>query len=100
MRRSRLILVVFCGLACAGILGAAGRKAVKITTFKPPDFSKAMAHRVVRVIDGDTIVVVRDGTDPFNVRPIGVDTLETVHPSKPVQYYGKEASRFVDLSLL
>jgi micrococcal nuclease len=28
------------------------------------------------------------------VRLIGVDTPETVHPSKPVEAYGKEASRF------
>ena len=45
---------------------------------------------VIRVVDGDTIVL--DGKE--RVRLIGVDTPETVHPSKPVEYYGKEASSF------
>ena len=46
-----------------------------------------------RVIDGDTIVVEIDGKQE-KVRLIGVDTPETVHPSKPVEYFGKEASEF------
>ena len=28
------------------------------------------------------------------VRLIGVDTPETVHPTKPVEYFGREASAF------
>ena len=31
------------------------------------------------------------------VRLIGVDTPETKHPAKPVQYFGKEASAFTRL---
>lgn len=46
-----------------------------------------------RVIDGDTIVVAIEDKQE-KVRLIGVDTPETVHPSKPVQYFGKEASEF------
>lgn len=48
---------------------------------------------VVRVIDGDTIVVRLDGHDE-DVRLIGVDTPETVKPGTPVQCYGERASRF------
>lgn len=44
--------------------------------------------KVIRVIDGDTIKIEGDKV----VRYIGIDTPETVHPSKPVQCYGKEAS--------
>jgi len=47
--------------------------------------------RVARVIDGDTIEVVT-GEGMRRVRYIGVDTPETVHPSKPVACMGKEAS--------
>jgi micrococcal nuclease len=50
--------------------------------------------RVVRVVDGDTIVVSRDGSEE-RVRFIGVDTPESVHPdaSKNVPY-GKVASAY------
>ena len=44
-------------------------------------------------MDGDTVVLLVDGV-PVKVRLIGVDTPETVHPSKPVERYGKEASAF------
>ena len=44
----------------------------------------------IRVIDGDTIIL----DDNERVRLIGVDTPETVHPQKPVEYFGKEASAF------
>jgi endonuclease YncB( thermonuclease family) len=47
-------------------------------------------RHVTRVIDGDTIIL--DGGE--RLRLIGVDTPETVHPQKPVEYFGKEASAF------
>ena len=50
-------------------------------------------YRCTRVVDGDTIVVNIDGVKE-KVRLIGVDTPETVHPTKPVEYFGKEASDF------
>ena len=45
---------------------------------------------VERVVDGDTIMVEGIGS----VRLIGVDTPETVHPNRPVEFFGKEASAF------
>lgn len=45
---------------------------------------------VERVIDGDTLKL----SDGRKIRLIGVDTPETVHPFKPVECYGKEASNF------
>lgn len=51
---------------------------------------KTEYREVIRVIDGDTIVL--DGNE--KVRLIGVDTPETKHPEKTVQYFGKEASAF------
>jgi len=47
-------------------------------------------HTVRRVVDGDTLLLA----NKERVRLIGVDTPETKHPNKPVQYYGKEASAF------
>jgi micrococcal nuclease len=46
--------------------------------------------KVKRVIDGDTIML----ESGERVRLIGVDTPETVHPKKPVEKFGKEASAF------
>jgi len=47
--------------------------------------------RVVRVVDGDT-VVVRTGGHQERVRYIGVDTPESVKPGTPVQCFAKAAS--------
>jgi micrococcal nuclease len=47
--------------------------------------------RVVRVVDGDTIVASVDGEDEY-VRYIGIDTPETVKPDTPVQCFGPNAS--------
>ncbi len=57
-----------------------------------PDLSVAQTlYLCERVIDGDTIELEKIG----KVRLIGVDTPETVHPSKPVERFGKEASEFL-----
>lgn len=51
------------------------------------------AYNVMSVIDGDTIKArLASGGEIVSVRLIGIDTPETVHPSKPVQCFGKEAS--------
>lgn len=81
---------------------AVGLKNVSKTEKKPqetkaedPNFTKA---EVKRVIDGDTIEVTYQNTD-HKLRMIGVDTPETVHPSKPIEYFGKEASAFTKKAL-
>lgn len=53
---------------------------------------------VADVVDGDTVHVGR-GWRRTIVRLIGVDAPETVHPEKPVQFYGPEASAFTSRSL-
>ena len=60
--------------------------------------SGIVAGIVKRVVDGDTAVVVV-GNEERRVRFLGVDTPETVHPNKPAQFYGKEASNFTKNSL-
>ena len=56
--------------------------------------SRDTAYRVLKVVDGDTIKIDFKGKSE-TVRLIGVDTRETVHPNKPVEFYGKEASAFL-----
>ena len=48
---------------------------------------------VTKVVDGDTIWVKGEG-ERLKVRLIGVDTPETVHPTKEVECYGPESSDF------
>ena len=72
------------GFALAGRLVLA---AVALLAIAP---AEAAAQVVERVVDGDTIVVRNVG----RVRLIGVDTPETVHPSRPVEFFGREASAF------
>jgi endonuclease YncB( thermonuclease family) len=52
--------------------------------------SNAQTLKCTRVVDGDTIIL----NNGERVRLISVDTPETKHPKKPVEYYGKEASAF------
>lgn len=54
--------------------------------------------KVTRVVDGDTIEVDLNGKVE-KVRLIGVDTPETVHPTKGEEPYGKEASNFTKAQL-
>jgi micrococcal nuclease len=57
--------------------------------------ASAVPAELVRVVDGDTIVVRTDGkSGQETVRLIGIDTPETKKPNTPVQCYGKEASAF------
>ncbi|MDO8615560.1 MAG: thermonuclease family protein [Dehalococcoidia bacterium] len=54
----------------------------------PPGLTPAT---VIRVVDGDTIVVSIEGREQ-KLRYTGVNTPETVDPRRPVECFGKEAS--------
>ena len=55
------------------------------------DGAKTGQHfKVVRVIDGDTVKLETGES----LRYIGIDTPETKHPSKEMEYFGTEASEF------
>ena len=65
--------------------------AAQVPTNTPVPTPERTEASVIRVIDGDTIEVAIDDRT-FTVRYIGVDTPETVHPEKPVEWMGPEAS--------
>lgn len=77
----------------AGPAEAISNADAAVTVSSTPEFivSKDDLYEVLSVVDGDTIVVDLNGVKE-TVRLIGVDTPETVHPSKPVQCFGTEAS--------
>ena len=91
----RVLLLLF--MLTALLLPAADAKP------KPPryDLQPNVVYEVSvrRVVDGDTIVVDFSTGERERVRLIGVNTPETVHPKKPVEYYGKEANDFTKREL-
>lgn len=71
-------------------------KGIQVTVTQPQ--AQTFDAKVVKVVDGDTIKISY-GSKQETVRFLLMDTPETVHPSKPVEPYGKEASNFVKESL-
>lgn len=63
------------------------------TSDNPSNISSEL-YKVVRVVDGDTIIIDYNGTEE-RVRLIGVDTPESVHPNKEKNTeFGTTASNF------
>jgi micrococcal nuclease len=78
-------------------------------SYAAADLSLMVRAEVVGHVDGDTIrvrIASNGGTAPAElgvvetIRLIGVDTPETVHPRRPVERFGKEASDFTRARLL
>ncbi len=91
MLRRTLLTFLLLAIAAGAAAAAAGRDR---SAAPPPE-----TVTVVKVFDGDTIVVLRGGRE-VTVRLIGVDTPETERPKTPVQFFGPEASDFTRRSLL
>ncbi|WP_051427424.1 thermonuclease family protein [Arthrobacter sp. H20] len=85
-RRRFLIAIVLAASVVAGIAGCG------------PASADAQAGEVVRVIDGDTLVINFNNEDQ-TVRLLNVDTPETKHPDKAVECLGPEATAFLELTL-
>jgi micrococcal nuclease len=86
-RRSRAPALVATALASLLLSGCAA------TTAADPDPASASGANavVVRVVDGDTVVVSIGGAEE-SARLIGIDTPETKRPDTPVECFGPEAS--------
>jgi micrococcal nuclease len=56
--------------------------------------SSPFRARVVRVVDGDTLIVQAGSGGDTRIRVIGIDTPEDVDPDKPVQCFGLRAAAF------
>ena len=84
MARTRAVVVVTV-LAAASVLGWWSGLARR--TADPE-------ARVVRAVDGDTLVVAFADGHTDTIRVLGVDTPETHDPRKPVQCFGPEAAAY------
>jgi micrococcal nuclease len=58
---------------------------------KKPTPKDGSTLKILRVVDGDTVEIETE-TGPLKVRIIDIDTPETVHPFKPVEPGGPEAT--------
>lgn len=76
-----LVLIAGCSTATAN--------PSPVTGFAPLGTTETV--RVVRVVDGDTIVIDRGGGNE-RVRYLGIDTPESVKPNTPVEFMAREAS--------
>ena len=83
-----LVLVASCAAPVTTPTAPPASTPATVQTTEPSNIVDA---QVTRVIDGDTIEVNLAGKT-YTVRYIGIDTPETVHPDKPVQDFGPEAS--------
>lgn len=95
-RARRLSLATLVTLAMVFLLARFGGDLRDV--LRPAPRPGAEWFEVVRVIDGDTILVA---PNPFpqsasgdRLRLLGVDTPESVHPAKPVERFGLEAAAF------
>jgi micrococcal nuclease len=78
-----LILVLLGAIAYTSLSGTTGG-------WDGPGRGESGWARVLRVVDGDTVVLAGLGSS----RIVGVDTPETVKPDTPVQCFGPRASAF------
>lgn len=104
-----------CGICNPPLLSAAAEPSApkelyrvntaKLAKTRDAPTSRMVPAEVIGHVDGDT-VRVRIANPPADlkavetIRMLGVDTPETVHPNKPVEYFGKEASNFTKERLL
>ncbi|MFH1231012.1 MAG: thermonuclease family protein [Planctomycetota bacterium] len=89
-----LIILPACGKTQAETPPASSSKPTA-PQYPVKDLKGYIACKVSRVVDGDTVDIIFNNND-IRIRLIGVDTPETVHPKKPVEAYGKEASNFLN----
>ncbi len=92
-RNIGIILVILGTLIMGGNQISNGKIELPTKTSKTETQIIHKGYKVKKVVDGDTIsVYMKDGTVE-NIRFVGINTPESVDPRRPVQCFGKEASK-------
>jgi micrococcal nuclease len=73
------------------LLAAAALAVAALILLQRPHGERRLSARVVRDVDGDTLVASAGGRS-FYVRLLGIDTPETHRPGTPVECGGRDAS--------
>ena len=87
----KILLLIFFALVIGCTSNDSQNLEVKPPVTEPNEknsFSNLIKYKVIRVIDGDTVELKNGERLRYN----DIDTPETVHPSKPVECYGPQAS--------
>ena len=87
----KILLLIFFVLVIGCTSNASQNLEVKPLETEPNEkisSSNLIKYEVIRVIDGDTVELKNGERLRYN----DIDTPETVHPSKPVECYGPQAS--------
>ncbi len=90
-----VILVSLAAIAVAALYGFRSEMPTDEKVAVPTDLcgiGSCETATVDRVIDGDTLDVITSTGNQQRIRLLGIDTPETVHPDKPVECMGPEAS--------
>ena len=87
-----LVAAVFL-LILSRVSAAPAPKAAEEPVAMPVVFSTTTNALVIRAVDGDTVEAKLDSGEEVKVRLLGVNTPESVDPRRPVECFGKEASK-------
>jgi micrococcal nuclease len=88
---SSLASVAGAALVALALASTACTRPATPSSVRLPDGGLAVVARIDAVVDGDTVELTIGGT-PERARLLGIDTPETVHPDRPVECFGPEAS--------
>ncbi|MCL2709735.1 MAG: thermonuclease family protein [Planctomycetaceae bacterium] len=88
-------MIVFVVLLVGGLIGSFAVNNVPLDSKTKAPITEGIWD-VVRVVDGDTIIVgdAEDKAQQYRIRFIGADTPEVVKPNTPTEPFGPEASEF------
>ena len=87
-------------LVLGAVTGCGSVDAIALASAPEPPPSAATEATVVRVVDGDTVVVAGPQDDQERIRVLGIDAPETVSPKLPVQCGGPESTAFAQHMLI
>lgn len=95
-RRSKIFSGILLGISVVAIISLLFFLVRDDDQFSSPNefADKGDLYQVMRIIDGDTIEIEYEGIKT-SVQLIGVNAPETVHPSKPPERFGREATAFL-----
>jgi micrococcal nuclease len=87
-------------IVLSGTAGCGSVDAIALAGAPEPAPATATQATVIRVVDGDTVVVAGPQEEPERIRVLGIDAPETVSPRLPVQCGGPESTAFAQRMLI